>query len=224
MNNKTLLGLGMAVAALLQFNASALEFGMTGEFSNGTAPTGPTPWASVNITDDGKDVLVSLSIAQGNDIGKLTSWYLNYVDTRDVSRLQINGIDTAAVQTWSANTGINAFKADGDGTYDIRFNFAKKGNVFESGESLQFRISSTDGTDLNPEDFDNLSVGGAKGSFHTAAHVQALSDGNSGWVGDPRTPPVNDVPDGSWTVTLLGMSVVTVEFLRRKFRKAESES
>jgi hypothetical protein len=224
MKQNRILGLVVAVLALPQINAFALDYGMTGEFSNGTAPSGTTPWASVGITDDGKGVLVTLSIGQ-NDIGKLSEWYLNYDPTRSVSQLQINGIDTADVKSWSADTGINAFKADGDGTYDIRFNFATSGNTFKTGESLQFRITSKDGTDLNPEDFDYVSVGGAKGSFHTAAHVQALTGGYSGWVGDvPGSPPVNEVPDGSLTVTLLGMGIVTIEFLRRKVRKNESES
>lgn len=215
----------MAIVAAMQLNAFALQFGLTGEFSNGTAPTGPAPWGTVDVTDSGKSVLVTLSIAN-NNIGKLSEWYLNFDPTKNVSKLRFSSVDTSDVLLWGADTGVNAFKADGDGTYDIRFRFSTAINTFKTGESLQFRISSKDGADLNPDDFDFVSVGGAKGSFHTAAHVLALGGtcGASGWVGDPQSgTPTNGVPDGSWTVTLLGMGVVTVEFLRRKLRKTETQ-
>jgi hypothetical protein len=227
MKKNRMLSLGMAVLGLLQFNAFALQYGMTGEFSNGTAPTGPTPWATVDISDNGKGVLVTLTIAN-NDIGKLTEWYLNFDPTKNVSKLSFSSVDTSDVRAWSADTGVNKFKADGDGTYDIRFNFSTFGNVFKTGDSLQFSITSKDGANLNPEDFNFVSVGGAKGSFHTAAHVQDLSGSycsSSGWIGDvPGSNPTNGVPDGSWTVILLGMGIVSLEFLRRKVRKPESQS
>jgi hypothetical protein len=218
------MGLGMAIVAGMQLNAFALQFGLTGEFSNGTAPTGPVPWGAVDITDSGKSVLVTLSVAN-NNIGKLSEWYLNFDPTKNVSKLRIASVDTSDVFLWGADTGVNAFKADGDGTYDIRFRFSTALNTFKSGDSLTFLISSKDGADLNPDDFNFVSVGGAKGSFHTAAHVLDLTGTcGSGWVGDPKSgTPTNGVPDGSWTVTLLGMGVVTVEFLRRKLRKTETQ-
>jgi len=221
MNKNRMLGLGMAVLALCQFNTFALQFGMSGEFSNGRAPTGGTPWAAVNITDDGKGVLVTFSVGV-NDIGKLTEWYLNYDPTKDIKQLQVTSVDSAAVKSWKADTGVNKFKADGDGTYDIKFNFAGDGNMFKSGESLSFRISSKKASDdLNPEDFNFLSVGGAKGSFHSAARVEGMSSKGTGYIGDVAiASPTNGVPDGSWTVTLLGMGVVTLEFLRRKLRRS----
>ena len=224
MNKNRLLVVGMAVLVFCQFNAFALKFGMSGEFSNGTAPKGGTPWASVDISDDGKGVLVTVSVGD-NDIGKLTELYLNYDPTKDIKQLQIAAVNTASVKSWKADTGVNKFKADGDGTYDIKFNFAGDGNPFKSGESLTFRISSKKASDdLSPDDFNFVSVGGAKGSFHSAARVEGMSVSGTGYIGDVANSatPTNGVPDGSWTVTLLGMGVVALEFLRRKLRKSES--
>jgi hypothetical protein len=218
------MGLGMAAVAAMQLNASALQFGLTGEFSNGTAPTGATPWGTVNLTDTGKGVLVTFDVGN-NNIGKLSEWYLNYDPTKDVSKLRFTAVNTWDVLAWGADTGVNAFKADGDGTYDIRFQFSTVFNSFSTGDTLSFLVTSKDGADLNPDDFNFVSVGGAKGSFHTAAHVLDLfGTCGSGWVGDPTSSSNTDgVPDGFWTVTLLGMGIVTIEFLRRKFRKAEAQ-
>jgi hypothetical protein len=228
MKKNRIIGLALTAMALLQINAFALQFNLTGEFSGGTSPTGSTPWGTVNITDDGKGVYVTLSIAN-NNISRLTEWYLNFNPSKTVSKLSFSAVNTSDVFLWGANTGVNAFKADGDGTYDIRFQFSSFINPFDSSDTLKFRISSRDGADLNPEDFDYVSVGGAKGGFHTAAQVQmgGICGGSTGWLGDPQGTSggsSNGVPDGSWTVTLLGMSVVTVEFLRRKLRKTEPQA
>ena len=134
--------------------------------------------------------------------------------------MKIQAVDVTQVGSWSAATGVNKFKADGDGNYDIKVSFTTSGNVFKAGESVTFQISSLVGLNLEESMFNQLSVGGAKGSFHTAAHVQALSNGGSGWIGDtPEPPPSNGVPDGSWTVTLLGIAAVSLEVFRRRFGK-----
>ena len=49
-----------------------------------------------------------------------------------------------------------------------------------------------------------------------AAHVQGLTGGGSGWIGDGGG---NGVPDNSWTLTLLGIAAVSLEVLRRRFSK-----
>lgn len=216
----TLVSIALASA---QMTASALTYGLNSEFSGGTAPSGSGSWATVSVTDDGAGVLVKFTISDSSSIGKLTQWYLNYNPSYDPSKLQIQAVDSSAVGSWSVDTGLNKFKADGDGIYDIRFNFASSGNLFQSGESLEFRIT-TAGTDLNGIDFSELSIGGARGGFHSAAHAQALSDGASGWIGDKPEGNYESVPDGSWTVLLLGIGAFGLEIFRRFFARVSSRS
>jgi hypothetical protein len=104
--------------------------------------------------------------------------------------------------------GLNAFKADGDGKYDVMFDFTAGGvdtNRFTANEYTIYQISGIPG--LTAADFGYLSqpAGGA-GPFYAAAQVQRIGAGSlSGWISatDVNTFPL--VPEPG-PVSLLGLA------------------
>ncbi len=85
----------------------------------------------------------------------------------------------------------NAYKADGDGYYDINFTWLRTA-PFSKGESARYEISGPG--DLEAADFYYLSKpAGGKGPYYSAAHVQSIdivgndNDG-SGWIAPNSTP------------------------------------
>ena len=70
---------------------------------------------------------------------------------------------------------------------------------------------------LTASAFDLLSTpAGGHGPFFTAAHVQNTTGGGSGWI----APGGASVPDGASTAILLGIALLGIEGLRRRFRIA----
>jgi hypothetical protein len=111
--------------------------------------------------------------------------------------------------------GVNGFKADGDGEYDINLSFTTGGNTnktFTGGDSLQYTIS---GSGISASSFDFLShPAGGHGPFITAAHIQnttGAGSGGSGWVADSvgGTIHLQDVPEPS-SFLLVGLGVVGI--------------
>jgi hypothetical protein len=83
-------------------------------------------------------------------------------------------------------TGADGYKADGDGFFDICFEFAN-GNLdrFDPGESVVYSVTGI--AALTAASFD-FACSGSDSGFHSAAHVQGIEpDGkNSGWVTAPE--------------------------------------
>jgi hypothetical protein len=92
----------------------------------------------------------------------------------------------------TVSTGENAFKADGDGYYDIEMDFS--GTSFSVNSSLTYQITGV--ANLTAADFEYESApGGGSGPFYAAAHVQGLppNGSNSTWI-EPGDGPVSIVP------------------------------
>jgi hypothetical protein len=127
----------------------------------------------------------------------------------------------------------NAFKADGDGNYDLSFVFSSSPPRMEGTDTATFTIT---GTGITVATFDQLSFGsgGSGGPFRSAAHIQGIANSTgggtcSGWVGDSASntngngqtgscgngtnPP--SVPDGGTTLTLLGLALGGIGAVRR---------
>jgi hypothetical protein len=138
------------------------------------------------------------------------SMYLN-VNVADPSALTIVSGPTAVAGDFGTGAsrltlekGLDAYKADGDGSYDIKVSFDTRDGTslkFTQGDSVSYTLY---GLGLTASAFDCLSAPGsseASGPFKMAAHIgmgtNAANDSYSAWVG---------VPEPS-TLALLGTAV-----------------
>jgi hypothetical protein len=195
----------VAVVACLSLAGAArgglITFGLTEEFSGGAPPEGTVPpaWLTVTIDDgtDDTDGIVTLTLAATNLTGseKVKEWCLNLAPSFDPENLAFAKVGkTGAFDDPTISKGTDAFKADGDGLYDIMFAFTHSGNAsktFGAGvpmESIQYTVSLSSGGMLTAASFDFLSApAGGHGPYLTAAHVQSIGAGeDSGWVTAPE--------------------------------------
>lgn len=158
-------------------NATAITFDLDVEFSGAQSPMGQVPWLRAVIDDGGGTGSVTLTLIALNLVGSefVTGWYFNVNPVYgSLAVAHVGGV------AGSASYSQNAYKADGDGKYDLLFSFDS--NAFTAGESSVWTISAAG---LKAVDFDLLSQpAGGHGPFRTAAHVQGIgTDGQgSGWI------------------------------------------
>jgi hypothetical protein len=225
------------IAAPAATHATVITFDLGIEFSGATAPAGTPPWLRATFDDAGGSGSVTLtmellaSFTANNPDGKVFEWYFNLDPAMDATTLGIAHVSGADAETVS--TGIDAFHADGDGFYDILFEFANSGSTqLASAENLTSVYTIT-GTGLTADDFDFLSApgpGNSPGPFLTAAHVgglpgnddagQPCDDCASGWLtsnGTPPPPPRIDVPEPT-TLLIFGAGLLGLAVIRRRRR------
>jgi hypothetical protein len=221
----------IAVIAML-FPAAAfaapqtLTVGSDIEFSGGQAPASPLhPWTQMSITDNGPNsVIFQLTAPHLTGSENISDFYFNLDPalSMDLGSLVFSSIvKTGSFDTPTINQGENAFKADGDGDYDIQLSFTTGGNVsktFTNGDVLQYTIT---GNGISAASFDFLSnPDGGHGPFITAAHIQITTgagSGGSGWVADSTGGRiVPNVPEpSSLLLGALGLIAVVVPCWRR---------
>ncbi len=199
-----------------QAEATAITFELYFEFSGATPPSGVAPWITATFDDSFGDAnTVRLTMSTNNLEGTefVSGWYFNFDDFLDVNQLIFTDVDTSdSVPT--IKLGKNEFKADGDGKYDILFEFVN--GSFTAGETLVIDI--TYNSEIFASDFEFWSdPDGGHGPYLTAAHVQGISpDGdNSGWI---ATDTSTQVPEMQ-AIYLLGISMIGVFGLKRKLKE-----
>jgi hypothetical protein len=177
-----------AVIALyvIAFAPIPLVFELGVEYSGGQAPVGPAPWLNATFTDIGAGT-IQLKMEAVRLTGRefLTGWYFNLnpaLDPASLSFTLLSGLAASSIQT-----GIDQFKAGGDGWYDIRFRFPSsgRGDKFGVGDSVVYDVTCPGSAGFSALSFDFLSApGGGHGPFSTAAHVQGIGPRGegSGWV------------------------------------------
>src|SRR6185503_10467667 len=100
------------------------------------------------------------------------------------------GVFVPTLSNGAITEGVNAFKADGDGKYDVLFQFSTTpGDSFTGGEQISYLITGITGLDaMDFYRFLSLPAGG-HGPFFAAGHVQAISYGEgSGWIAPSDSP------------------------------------
>lgn len=177
------------------------------------------PWLAVKVMDTTTDnaVLVQMRADLENPAHFFSNVYMNLADSlvgkTFTAVANPNPVPTSDTVTPGAvEFGNNDYKADGDGFFDIRFNFATSGTEkFEGTEYVTYLITCTNctGTDaggneqLTETSLNFFSTGGDKGAFRIAAHLQGLATStncvggaescSSVWIGGQGTG--GDVPE-----------------------------
>ena len=184
-----------AVAAGLLLTSSAqaavVEWGLGThmEFSEGVPPEGPPPWLAFKFDDHDSAGTVDLELQASGLIDQefVFEWSFNLDPLLDPTELDFDlTLKAGTFSDATVNTGINAFRADGDGYYDIQFVFDSAASAdlrFGAGESVYFQITGP--PELTALSFREQSeLGGGQGAYITAAHIGGIgpSDNLSGWI------------------------------------------
>jgi hypothetical protein len=224
-------------------SASATTFQFTHEFSGDTDPQGTFPWVTVEFSPGPSAGIVAIRIDTTNLIGEeyLSELYLNLKPQFTVADLNLTldasqgvGGKIGAFDTPDFHISEDAYKADGDGYYDIWMDFATHNpntpeERFGVGEvETLFLLASGPGglpmNGLTATSFYAFSTpAGGHGPFLGAAHIQAIEDPEvaegpelGGWiaVGDDDGGPT-PFPEPA-TISLLTLGGVAI--LARKHR------
>lgn len=121
----------------------------------------------------------------------VSEWYINLDPALNPSNLVFsNPIKTGDFDLPKLAFALNAYKADGDGFYDIKLTFSPKNSErFNYGEKLSYQVSYSGGT-IEETSFSFLSEpGGEIGPFTSAAHVRGTANGSgSAWISSVPEP------------------------------------
>lgn len=187
------LSFGAALSVLTVAGAAnaALVFDSAIEFSGATPPAGAAPWLRTTIANAGTDT-VTIKFENINLVGTefVSKMFLNLDPAMNPADLSFGSpveVGTFALPT--INKGTNLYKADGDGFFDLVFEFATANpQRFGAGESLTYTVTGITG--LNENSFNFLSVNGPVGNtgYPVAGHVQGIgpNGADSGWVTVPE--------------------------------------
>jgi hypothetical protein len=166
---------------------------------HGAGPSGAAPWLTVTFTDTGTNLVhmridnllhgVTEFLGGNNNPNSQGGFYLNLDPALNPTALTFTY--TAGTQASAVLKGANAFRADGDGYYDIDLRW--RNPRFRSGQTVEYDITGPSGFDAS--DFRYTSVGGPPNGQHyyAASHVQGIVGGtDSDWIGS--TLPVVPIP------------------------------
>jgi hypothetical protein len=233
LNRGVVVGVVLVLAAWFgpaKANASGILFQFDTPFPSDPNPTGSGPWTDasfVNVTPGTVLLTVTnvnfssgefLKGSSGPGAGGALFFNINPGDNPANLVFTLESSNGSYGPTVS--TGENAFKADGDGYYDIRIDFS--GNSFSVNSSITYQITGIAG--LTAADFEYESApGGGSGPFYAAAHVQGLppNNSNSTWI-EPGNGPVPIVPvPEPLPASFLGASITLLAALRLRSQLAK---
>jgi hypothetical protein len=165
-----------------------VTFEMNIEFSGATPPAGATPWIRATFDDGGGAGSVTLKMESVNLVSTefVRFWLFNLDPGLNPTNLVFSApVKTGTFDDPTISLGVDAFQADGDGKYDIEFQFsnAPPSTRFGVGDAVEYTITGIPTLTANSFNFLSAPAGGS-GPFPTAAHVQGIGSSGqfSGWV------------------------------------------
>ena len=211
--SRILMTLVAALALTAAANATILTYDLSVEFSGATPPVGAAPWLRATFDDGGSPGSVVMKLTTPNLTATefVSGWYFNLNPALDPTSLSFSGpVKTGSFTDPAINLSVDAFKADGDGKYDILLDFATDDGFptrFGAGDEVTYTITGIPTLTANSFNYLSLPAGG-HGPFPTAAHVQSIgpSGANSGWV---------TVPEPA-TMSVLGIGSIVALVRRRR--------
>ncbi|MCJ7543961.1 MAG: PEP-CTERM sorting domain-containing protein [Phycisphaerae bacterium] len=164
------------------------------EYNGGVPPVGPTPWLTAQFDDHDTPGSVTLTLTGTNLSGTefLRSGYFNLDPALNPGNLTFSTpTQTGMFDTPTISLGSNAFKADGDGFFDILLEFSTSDGPekrFTSGDSVSYAVGGIAGLTASAFNFISAPDGAGRGLYPTAAHVQntGVEGTGSAWVTVPE--------------------------------------
>ncbi len=181
---------------------------------SGATPAASAPWLTLKL-EDRNPTTVRLTMDAAGLSGQefVSAWYVNFNPVLNATGLNFSIISNPTqLSNGNIDTGTNAFKADGDGKYDILFDFPPPPGAFAAkftaGEKVVVDVSRASG--LSTSDFLYQSVeSSGNGVYFTAAHIQGIGN-DSAWVG------ASAIPEPSTYALMAGGVVLGYVFVRRR--------
>lgn len=214
----TAAALGMLVSAAPASAAIVvMDFGV--EFSGASPPAGSPPWLRATFDDGGTPGSVTLTLDNlltGSEFIGAQGVYFNLDPAMSAAGLVFAYSSGQAAQ--SVQLGTDAYKADGDGYFDIKLTYGASGaDRFTAGEQSVYQIT---GAGLTALDFIYTSANSPKDPLYAAAHVQGIGPfgEDSGWITlDPSRPPsIIPLPAAVWLLGAGFLGYLGVGYSRRQ--------
>jgi hypothetical protein len=196
--------------AAANVSAGTLTYDLDREFSGATPPSGSGTWLRAIFTDVAPNTVeLRLQTVGLTNTEYVSGWFFN-LGPNDGSPLpsDFTSVQTAGV-AGTFSKGLNAFKADGDGWFDFKYDFPNAPAASRFTGASPDAVFTLTGTGIDSLSFFYLSLGDGNSpdGLYTAAHVQGIDpNGNfSGWI----TTTVHIIPLPTATaLTLCGLLVV----------------
>lgn len=196
--------------------AATVDLPLDEFFADTSPPVGATPWLTASFTDDSQPVgTVELTLSTSNltDAESVTEWYLNLDPDLDPCLLSFSAVTkTGAFTDPDLFYGIDAFQANGDGSYDLLFDFSTMDGAptrFGVGDAAVYTITYGGVGTFDISSFAFLSFpGGGAGPYYSAAHVVAVGVAeDSAWIAATVPEPAS--------MCLLGLGAILLRKRRR---------
>lgn len=218
-----ILGAGALLFSGLKTNAQGILLQLNTPFPSDPSPSGSAPWVDAIFQTTNNGVLLTITnvditsgeFLQGNGNGANGGLYFNLNTNLNPNALAFTLVSSNGSFGPIISLGVNQFKSDGDGYYDIQFDFST--HLFSTDSSISYLITLTNNASLTANDFAYLSSeGGGEGIYYAAAHVQGLSVGGSTWIGSTTVYALPVPEPTTWALSCLGgLSLLLLR--RRKY-------